>query len=110
MWQFAEGDLEKVNGKTAFECSKLGDESAKKVCDTYVSYIADGIMSFCNIFRPQAFIIGGGVSAQGDYLINKIKDYCVKHNYGFAKTKPCKLLIAKLKNDAGIIGAAALIE
>ncbi|MCH5157925.1 MAG: ROK family protein [Clostridiales bacterium] len=109
MWEYAEGSLDKVSGKTAFECSKLGDKSAIKVVDRYIKYLGEGMLNFANIFRPQAIILGGGICAQGDYLIYKLKDYCKDRNYGFADTPRFDILAAQLGNDAGIIGAAALI-
>ena len=110
MWDFVSGDIEKVDGRTAFESAKLGDKSADEVCNNYVAYLAEGMMSFSNIFRSQAIIVGGGVSAQGEYLINRIKNYCEKYEYGFSGEMPFEILTATLGNDAGIIGAAALIE
>lgn len=109
MWEYAEGSLDKVSGKTAFECSKLGDKSAIKVVDRYIKYLGEGMLNFANIFRPQAIILGGGVCAQGAYLVNKLKDYCAERNYGFAGMPRFDILVAQLGNDAGIIGAAALI-
>lgn len=108
MWQFSP-TLEEVNGKTAFECSKQGDKAANEVVDYYVKYLGEGMLNFANIFRPQAIILGGGVCAQGDYLINKLKDYCRERNYGFLGTPRFDILAAQLGNDAGIIGAASLI-
>ena len=55
-------------------------------------------------------ILGGGVSGQGDYLINRIKEYCAKFDYGYHGAPIPEIVIAKFGNDAGIIGAAALIE
>lgn len=109
MWDFVEHDINKVDGRTAFETSKLGDEYAKKVVDQYTSFLAQGILSFVNVFRPQAIILGGGVCAQKDYLINPIKKILEKENYGLKNTPPVEILIAKLGNDAGILGAAALM-
>lgn len=109
MWGFVGGDIEKVDGRTAFECSKTGDMSAAAVVDYYVKYLGEGMLNFANIFRPQAIILGGGVCAQGDYLIYKLKDYCKDRNYGFANTPRFDILVAQLGNDAGIIGAAGLI-
>lgn len=109
MWQFVGGDIEKVDGRTAFECSKSGDKTAIKVVDAYVEYLSDAAMSMFNIFRPQAFILGGGVSAQGEYLNAKIREKCEKHFYGHEGTPVPKIITATLGNDAGIIGAAALI-
>ena len=68
------------------------------------------MMSMFNIFRPQAFILGGGVSAQGEYLISRLKEYCEKYEYGYHHAPKTEILEAKLGNDAGIIGAAALIK
>ncbi|MDE6201770.1 MAG: ROK family glucokinase [Clostridiales bacterium] len=108
MWKFSP-TLDDVDGRTAFECSKTGDKSANAVVDYYVKYLGEGMLNFANIFRPQAIILGGGVCAQGDYLIYKLKDYCKDRNYGFADTPRFDILTAQLGNDAGIIGAAGLI-
>ncbi len=109
MWNFVNGDINAVDGRTAFECSKEGDKSANMVVDNFVAYLSDGIISILNVFRPQVIIIGGGVSAQGDYLVNKIIDYCKKYNYGYVGAPVSDIVIATLGNDAGIIGAASLI-
>ena len=63
-----------------------------------------------NIFRPQAMIIGGGISAQGDYFTDMLKKYCFEKEFGFHNAPKVDILTAKLGNDAGIIGAAALIK
>ncbi len=108
MWEYSK-TLDDVNGKTAFECSKQGDKAANDVVDNYIKYLGEGMLNFANIFRPQAIILGGGVCAQGDYLINKLKAYCKMRNYGFLGTPRFDILAAQLGNDAGIIGAASLI-
>ncbi len=110
MWDYVKGDIEKVDGRTAFDCSKSGDVSAIKVVDTYVKYLSESILNMLNIFRPEAFIIGGGISGEGDYLINKVKAYCEKFDYGYKNAPRTEILVATLGNDAGIIGAAALLK
>lgn len=110
MWEYVGGDIENVDGKTAFECSKLGDNAATEVVDTYVSYLGECALNIFNVFRPEAFIFGGGVSAQGEYLNNKVRAYCEKFDYGYKNAPRTEILTATLGNDAGIIGAAALIK
>ena len=66
-------------------------------------------MNLANIFRPEVFIIGGGVSAQGKYLTDRLKGYCEKFNYGYTNAPKFDIVTATLGNDAGIIGAAALV-
>ena len=110
MWDYVGGDIDCVDGKTAFECAKKGDETAIKVQNQYIKYLAESIMNMLNIFRPDAVIIGGGISAQGKYLTDLVKDYCDKFDYGYKGSPKCDILTASLGNDAGIIGAAALLE
>lgn len=109
MWKFVDGDIEKTDGRTAFECAKKGDVSANKVVNKFVKYLSEGMMNLMNAFRPEAFILGGGVSAQGKYLTEKIERYCEKRFYGYKHAKKPQIVTAILGNDAGIIGAASLV-
>ncbi len=108
MWEYCNNNIDNVSGLTSFECAKKGDEIANKVIDNYIMYLGEGLLNFCNIFRPQVFVIGGGISNQGDYLKNKLQAYLEKYNYGYLMAPKSVVEIAKLKNDAGIIGAASL--
>ncbi len=108
MWEYCNNNIDNVNGLTSFECAKKGDKAANEVVDKYVMYLGEGILNLCNIFRPEVIIIGGGVSNQKDYFINKLKDYCAKWHYGYKNTPVVDICVAKLTNDAGIIGAASL--
>ena len=95
-----------VNGRTAFDCAKNGDPAALEVVDQYESYVAYGISGFINIFRPEIVLIGGGISAEGDYLLKPIRQKL--KNFVFAQDiigiPP--VTHAKLGNAAGTIGAA----
>ncbi len=110
MWKMADFSLKNVDGRIPFECAKLGDKTALNVVDTYVKYLSEGIMSFLNIFRPEAIIIGGGVSGAGEYLLEKIENFCKKYYYGFKNTPKPDFYIATLGNDAGILGASCLFK
>ncbi len=94
-----------ISGRTAFECAALGDEAAIKVRDAYIRYVAEGILSVINIFQPEILVIGGGISKEGDTLLAPVKEFVRK--YDFNKFMPkTDIRIAKLFNDAGIVGAA----
>lgn len=94
-----------VNGRTAFDAAKAGDAAAQNVVKKYLEYVADGICSMINIFEPEVLLIGGGISKEGDYLLNPIVDYCEK-NWFCKNIRQTKIGIAALGNDAGIVGAA----
>lgn len=108
MWAFVDGDLNKVDGRTSFECAKAGDATAQGVVDAYIGYLAEGIINIVNIFRSQAVILGGGVCAQGKYLTEPLKKRVDAARYGGDDSFVTEILIATLGNDAGVIGAASL--
>lgn len=96
---------EKVSGRTAFNAAKAGDSAGQTVVDNYIEYVASGITNIINIFQPNILVIGGGISKEGDYLLNPIKEYAKLHTYCKA-VEQTEIKIASLMNDAGIIGAA----
>ncbi len=108
MWDFVDGDITKVDGRTAFETCKQGDASAKKVVDWYIDYLGTGLTDMINIFQPEILCIGGGICGQGDYLLDPLKKIVEKDQYGSGIVNQTELKIASLGNDAGIIGAAVL--
>lgn len=95
----------KVTGRTSFLAAAKGDKAAQEVVDTYIKYVATGVASMINIFQPETLVIGGGISKEGDRLLNPIKE--IVNRADFNKYMPkTDIRIAKLFNDAGIVGAA----
>ncbi len=101
-------EAERVNGRTACDAMRAGDEAAKEVYDKYVYYLAIGLANIINIFQPEVISLGGGISGEGQSLIDALLPIVRKEQYGGFLDKQTALRIAKLGNDAGIIGAAAL--
>lgn len=109
MWEMVDGDINNTSGRTAFDASRKGDKAGKEVVDMYIGYLACGIANIINIFQPEVLCIGGGVCGEGDYLLNPLKELIKQNSYGYERqAKNTELKIAKLGNDAGIIGAASL--
>ncbi|MCI6634439.1 MAG: ROK family protein [Eubacteriales bacterium] len=102
------GDLSKVSARTAFNAMKQGDEVGAAVVDEYISYLSCGIVNMINIFQPNVLSIGGGVCNEGDYLMKPLLEKVWGETYTREGTPRTQILIAKLGNDAGIIGAAVL--
>lgn len=106
LWEI--GSLDAVNGKTAFDYYEK-DEYARAVVDSYISHLACGITNLATMFRPDAIVLGGGVCAQGDALIDPLKKILNEEIFGKDLGPKVELLTAKLQNDAGCLGAAALV-
>ena len=98
----------KVSGRTAFDGYRAGDEAAKEVVDMYIKYLGSGIASMINIFQPEVLSIGGGISGEGQFLLDLLQPILSTETYGVGFVKPTKVVIAQLGNDAGIVGAAFL--
>ena len=98
----------KVNGRVAFDAMRAGDEAAKEVIDMYLKYLESGLASMINIFQPEVLSIGGGISGEGDSLVEMILPTVRDQQYGVGFTELTRVCIAELGNDAGIIGAAFL--
>ncbi len=98
----------KVTARTAFDAMRAGDAAAKSVVDFYIKALAVGITNVINIFQPDVLCIGGGVCNEGDALLLPVKELVAKEVYTRNSPKNAEIVIAKLGNDAGIIGAAFL--
>lgn len=107
MWEIA-GSIEGVDGKTAFDGFRAGDKAATDVVNKYINYLGCGLTNVVNIFQPEVLLIGGGICKEGENLTKPLLDYIAKESYCIDPNCSTKLDIAKLGNDAGIIGAAYL--
>lgn len=108
MLDAVEGDLDNVNGKTAFDAMKDGDATGKAVVEQYISYLATGITNVINIFQPDVLCVGGGVSKQGENLLAPVRKLVEQERITKSNDKQTVICAATLGNDAGIIGAACL--
>lgn len=108
MKSLADGIVEKIDGRIIFEAEKQGDQAAVETIKTYEKYLSIGIANIINMFRPEVIILGGGVSAQGEYLTKALEKQVEPMCYGQGYCQIPPICISSLGNDAGIIGAAYL--
>ena len=98
----------KVTGRTAYDCARKDDAAALQVCDQYETYVAAGVGGMINIFRPQIVLIGGGISAEGEYLLAPIRKKLPDYVFASKVIGVPPVEAARLGNAAGTIGAAYL--
>jgi glucokinase len=107
MWKLCDGDIERVNGKTAFLALSKRDRAAKIVIDSFVDYLAIGISTVINMFQPDVVCIGGGISREGETLLAPLRRKVEHSTFGLPDSRT-KIVKATFENDAGIFGAALL--
>lgn len=110
--------LRKENGNTAlpadctakqvFDYAKKGDELAVQAVEELGRYLGLALASCACVLNPEGIVIGGGVSRAGKILLD-----VTEKNFQTYVFKPCrnvKFCLAELGNDAGIYGAAAMVN
>ena len=100
-------DGQEITSKMIFDFAKDDDGLAVIVVDRFAYFLGLACSHIGNLLNPASIIIGGGVSAAGEFLLEKVNKYYL----GFAfpnVQQSTKLKLAELGNDAGVIGACYL--
>ncbi len=98
---------DEVTAKDVLDAAKAGDQLADEVLEVVCRYLGIALAQASMIVDPEIFVIGGGVSKAGQYLIDRIYGH-YEHFTPISKNK-ARIALATLGNDAGIYGAARLI-
>lgn len=102
-----------INGMVSvtklIEAYKNNDECARIIVDNYILDLTEGVLNYCNIFKPDKIIIGGGLSYAPE-IINMVAKACKEQNYGYVGSDKVDIVAARYGNDAGIMGAYELFK
>lgn len=110
LWEMCGQDLDKMNAKIPFDAAWAGDAASRTLIEAYIEYLADGITDIANIFRPDLIVLGGGICAQGEKLTGPLNQYLKENCFGANVSYVPQVVTAQNGNDAGIIGAACLVQ
>lgn len=100
-------DLEELTTKDVFDAAKAGDQVAQYVTEFFFDTIATALGTISAVVDPESYIIGGGVSHAGKYLLDGIEN--TYRQKVFHASRGTNFRLAGLGNDAGIYGAAGLV-
>ncbi|MFA7127117.1 MAG: ROK family protein [Bacilli bacterium] len=95
-------NLHVITAKDVFDLAKAGDDVAMEVVYEMVDKLATALSQIATIINPEAFVIGGGVSSAGEFLIHYLRKRFKE--LAFYSVRDVKFELAKLGNDAGIYG------
>ena len=105
--KMCENDINKITAKMVFDAYRENDEVAVEVIKRFKKYLAMGLGNIVNFMDPGVISIGGGVSNASDILLDGLSEE-IKKYLVYKDTAIGDIVIAKFKNDAGILGASAL--
>lgn len=92
--------------REVFDAAKSGEGKALAVVDEMQHLLGRALAYLASALDPEVFVVGGGVSKAGHFLVEGIQKYYDK--YVFPPIKGAKILLAELGNEAGVYGAAKL--
>lgn len=100
-------DIKKISAKMVLDDAKDGDALSIKVVDHCMDYLARMMSLITMTIDPEIFVIGGGVSRAGQYLLDILQKHYAEKIY--MSKDIAKIVLAELGNDAGIYGAAKMV-
>jgi len=105
---YAGGVVEQIDGPHVTAAARAGDPLACRLIADLGRWLGIGAASIAAVLDPQMFIIGGGVCAAGELIIEPMREAFAGHvPAGVNRTMP-SFEVAALGSNAGIIGAADL--
>lgn len=108
LWKLCGGDVGRVEARTVFDGAAAGDTACAELLDAYTTYLAEGTANIINLFQPAFLCVGGGVSRAGEALLTPLREKTARRIYSQNAKRNTQIILARLGNDAGIIGAALL--
>ena len=102
------GDTKNLTPEIIFNEAREGDELAGIIVDRICEDTAIGIGSLINIFNPDIFIVGGGISRAGKIYLDGIASHVEKYTLPDS-LEAVEIKLAELGYEAALIGAASLV-
>mgnify|MGYP000087141315 FL=1 len=100
----------KLTGLEVYQAILEGDAGALRILGDLGSWLGQAIGSLVAVLDPEVVVIGGGVSAAGDLLLNPIREAYLAHLPARGYRPELKITAAEFVNDAGVVGAADLVR
>lgn len=101
-------DGQDVTAKDVFDLAKEGDDLALIVYRHFSDYLGVACANIAAVLNPAYIVLGGGVSAAGDFLLEGVRKVFAENSFPQIK-ESTQLVLATLGNDAGVLGAASLV-
>lgn len=102
------GTVDGLTGKHITEAAQAGDAVALAAFNTTAHYLGAGIASLSVILDPTRIVIGGGVVAAGEILLEPTRQSLIRHMPFAGKHPYPDIVPAQLGNQAGLVGVADL--
>jgi glucokinase len=103
-----DGTVEGIEGKHVSAAARQGDPVAVDSFRELARWAGAGLADLASLFDPSAFIVGGGVSDEGELVLDPIRKSFRRWLIGGRYRPHAQVLAAQLGGRAGLVGAADL--
>ena len=101
-------DPQAITSKDVYDCAAAGDKLAVEIFNFTGTILGEALADYVAFSSPEAFILFGGLTKSGDFLLNPVKEAFEKNVLSIYRGK-VKILVSEMKeSDAAILGASAL--
>ena len=97
--------LEGITAEKVANAAHGGDQLALDVISRAATYLGVGMVNLVNIFNPEMIIVGGGLSKMGELLLRPARQVVRKRAFPLC-AGAVRIVVTKLGDDAGVLGAA----
>lgn len=91
-----------LDARAVFEAAKAGDPAARKIFDDVGSYIGMGISTLVNVLDPELIVLGGGVMAASDFIVDAARRSAARHT---VRGEGVRIVPSALGDSFGLLGA-----
>lgn len=99
-----------LKGEQVYQAILEGDAGALGLLEELGSWLGQTIASISAVLDPEVVVIGGGVSAAGELLLEPIREAYLANMPARGFRPELQLKVAEFVNDAGVVGAADLVR
>lgn len=103
-------DVDNYSSKEVAQAAMAGDEVCQNAFNQAGTYLGKSIANLLHIFNPSCLIFGGGVSMSGDLLFDPMRKELERTIISKEYLKNLSIAVAKLGDNAGLIGGLVLID
>lgn len=97
---------QQIGGKEVAQAAESGDTLCLRVWDDACRYLAVACINIQHTYNPPLIVLGGGMSSAGEFLLDRVQAELTERRWHLHDDVPT-VALAKLGDDAGVIGAAA---
>ena len=106
--EMANGNIEDITAEMVETAARKADKLAWGIIGQASYSLGVGMVNLVNIFNPEMIIIGGGMAAMGDLLIEPARKVVRERAFSIS-ARAVRIETARLGNEAGVYGAAAWV-